>query len=413
MSVSIKGNVIVGQSGGPTAVINSSLAGVYKTAMDRGANKVYGMLHGVQGLLEERVVDLADHIKSDLDIDLLKRTPSSFLGSCRYKLPEIKDNTEIYEKIFRILEKLEIEYFFYIGGNDSMDTIKKLSDYSLLNGSRIRFMGVPKTIDNDLAVTDHTPGYGSAAKYIASITKEVIRDGLVYDQEQVTLLEIMGRNAGWLTGAAALASGEDCEGPDMLFLPEITFDVEHFMKKVTDLQKVKKSVVVAISEGVKVADGRYVCELTDNIDYVDAFGHKQLTGTSRYLAGRISKEMGCKTRAIEFNSLQRCASHIVGRVDITEAFQVGGAAVKAAFEGETGKMIILKRVSDDPYICVTDIYDVHKIANVEKKVPREWINEAGDYVTQDFVNYVRPLIQAELTPIMVDGLPRHLRLEDV
>ncbi len=413
MSESMKGNVIVGQSGGPTAVINSSLAGVYKTAMDRGANKVYGMLHGVQGLLEERVVDLADHIKSDLDIDLLKRTPSSFLGSCRYKLPDIKDGTELYDKIFKILEKLEIEYFFYIGGNDSMDTIKKLSDYALLNGSQIRFMGVPKTIDNDLAVTDHTPGFGSAAKYIASITKEVIRDGLVYDQEQVTLLEIMGRNAGWLTGAAALAAGEDCEGPDMLFLPEITFDVDGFMKKVTDLQKVKKSVVVAISEGVKVADGRYVCELTDNIDYVDAFGHKQLTGTSRYLANRISKEMGCKTRAIEFNSLQRCASHIVGRVDITEAFQVGGAAVKAAFEGETGKMIILKRVSDDPYICVTDIYDVHKIANVEKKVPREWINADGDYVTQDFVNYVRPLIQAELTPMMVDGLPRHLRLEDV
>ena len=412
MATSMRGNVIVGQTGGPTAVINSSLAGVYKTAIDRGAKKVYGMLHGVQGLLEERVVDMSEHIKSDLDIDLLKRTPSSFLGSCRYKLPEIKDGTELYDKIFRILEKLEIEYFFYIGGNDSMDTIKKLSDYALLNGSQIRFMGVPKTIDNDLAVTDHTPGFGSAAKYIASITKEVIRDGLVYDQEQVTLLEIMGRNAGWLTGAAALATGEDCEGPDMLFLPEITFDVDHFMKKVTDLQKVKKSVVVAISEGVKVADGRYVCELTDNIDYVDAFGHKQLTGTSRYLAGRISKEMGCKTRAIEFNSLQRCASHIVGRVDITEAFQVGGAAVKAAFEGETGKMIILKRVSDDPYICVTDIYDVHKIANIEKKVPREWINEAGDYVTQDFVNYVRPLIQAELTPIMVDGLPRHLRLED-
>ncbi len=412
MAATMKGNVIVGQSGGPTAVINSSLAGVYKTAIDRGANKVYGMLHGIQGLLEERVVDLSEHIKSDLDIDLLKRTPSSFLGSCRYKLPDIKDGTELYDKIFGILDKLEIEYFFYIGGNDSMDTIKKLSDYALLNGSNIRFMGVPKTIDNDLAVTDHTPGFGSAAKYIASITKEVIRDGLVYDQESVTLLEIMGRNAGWLTGAAALATGEDCEGPDMLFLPEITFDIDHFMKKVTDLQKVKKSVVVAISEGVKVADGRYVCELTDNIDYVDAFGHRQLTGTSRYLAGRISREMGCKTRAIEFNSLQRCASHIVGRVDITEAFQVGGAAVKAAFEGETGKMIILKRVSDDPYICVTDIYDVHKIANVEKVVPRQWINEGGDYVTQDFVNYVRPLIQAELTPIMVDGLPRHLRLED-
>ncbi len=272
------GNVIVGQSGGPTAVINSSLAGVYKTARDRGAKKVFGMLHGVQGLLEERVVDLSKHIRSDLDIDLLKRTPSSFLGSCRYKLPEIKDNQEIYDKIFAILEKLEIEYFFYIGGNDSMDTIKKLSDYAILNGSKVRFMGVPKTIDNDLAVTDHTPGFGSAAKYIASITKEVIRDGLVYDQQNVTLVEVMGRNAGWLTGAAALAKGEDCEGPDMLFLPELTFDVEKFMDKVAEIHKVKKSVVIAISEGVKVADGRYVCELTDNIDFVDAFGHRQLTG---------------------------------------------------------------------------------------------------------------------------------------
>lgn len=409
----VRGNVIVGQSGGPTAVINSSLAGVYKTAKDRGAKKVFGMLHGIQGLLEERYVDLSEHIKNDLDIELLKRTPSAYLGSCRYKLPEICEDQEIYKKIFSILDKLEVEYFFYIGGNDSMDTIKKLSDYSILNGSRIRFMGVPKTIDNDLAATDHTPGYGSAAKYIGSITKEVIRDGLVYDQQNVTLLEIMGRNAGWLTGAAALAKCEDCEGPDMIFLPEIPFDVENFMKKVEELHKRKKSVVVAISEGVKMADGRYVCELTDTIDYVDAFGHRQLTGTARYLAGKISREVGCKTRAIEFNSLQRCASHIVSRVDITEAFQVGGAAVKAAFEGETGKMIILKRVSDDPYICVTDIYDVHKVANVEKKVPREWINEAGDYVTEEFVSYIKPLIQAELTPIMVDGLPRHLYYTDV
>lgn len=410
--VSMKGNVIVGQSGGPTAVINSSLAGVYKTAKDRGARKVYGMLHGIQGLLEEKYVDLSEHIKSDLDIDLLKRTPSAYLGSCRYKLPEIKGNTDFYDHIFEILDKLEIEYFFYIGGNDSMDTIKKLSDYAILNGSSIKFMGVPKTIDNDLAVTDHTPGYGSAAKYIASITKEVIRDGLVYGTKSVTILEIMGRNAGWLTGAAALAKGEDCEGPDMIFLPEIPFDVDEFIKKVEKLQKEKASVVVAVSEGVKVADGRYVCELTDNIDYVDAFGHRQLTGTARYLAERISREVGCKTRAIEFNSLQRCASHIVGRVDITEAFQVGGAAVKAAFEGETAKMVILKRISDDPYLCVTDLYDVHKIANIEKKVPREWINESGDYVTPEFLNYVRPLIQAELTPMMVDGLPRHLRLED-
>ncbi len=408
-----KGNVIVGQSGGPTAVINSSLAGVYKTAKDRGAKKVLGMLHGIQGLLEERYVDLSEHIKDNLDIELLKRTPSAYLGSCRFKLPEIHDNREIYDKIFEILNKLEIEYFFYIGGNDSMDTIKKLSDYALLNGSYIRFIGVPKTIDNDLVATDHTPGYGSAAKYIGSITKEVIRDGLVYDQQNVTILEVMGRNAGWLTGASALARCEDCEGPDMIFLPEVTFDVDLFMKKIAELHKKKKSVVVAVSEGVKTADGRYVCEQTDGIEFVDAFGHRQLTGTARYLAEKINKEVGCKTRAIEFNSLQRCASHIVSRVDITEAYQVGGAAVKEAFDGETGKMVILKRISDDPYICVTDLYDVHKIANAEKKVPREWINKTGDYVTEAFINYAKPLIQAELTPIMTEGLPRHLYYTDI
>jgi len=332
--------------------------------------------------------------------------------SLTYKLPDnIRDNMETYDKIFEILDELEIEYFFYIGGNDSMDTIKKLSDYAILNGSKIRFMGVPKTIDNDLPITDHTPGFGSAAKYIASITKEVIRDGLVYGNKSVTILEIMGRNAGWLTGAVALSKGEDCEGPDLIYLPEIAFDIDAFMAKVQKMLEEKESVVVAVSEGVKVADGRYVCELTENINYVDAFGHKQLTGTARFLAQKISNEIpGVKTRAIEFNSLQRCASHLVGRVDITEAFQVGGAAVKAAFEGESGKMIILKRISDDPYLCVTGIEDVHKVANIEKKVPREWINEEGDYVTPEFISYVRPLIQAELTPMMVDGLPRHLRL---
>ena len=408
-----KRNIIVGQSGGPTSVINSSLAGVYKTAKERGFHKVYGMLHGIEGLLDEMYVDLSTQIHSDMDIELLKRTPSAFLGSCRYKLPDIHENPAFYEKIFAILDKLDIEVFIYIGGNDSMDTIKKLSDYAIITGQTQKFLGVPKTIDNDLAATDHTPGYGSAAKYIGSITKEVIRDGLVYDQQNVTILEIMGRNAGWLTGAAALAKCEDCEGPDMIFLPEVTFDVDEFMHKVAELHKKKKSVVVAVSEGVKTADGRYVCELTDGIEFVDAFGHKQLTGTARFLAEKINREVGCKTRAIEFNSLQRCASHIVSRVDITEAYQVGGAAVKEAFEGETGKMIILKRVSDDPYICVTDIYDVHKVANVEKKVPREWINEAGDYVTDEFVNYIRPLIQAELTPIMTDGLPRHLYYTDV
>lgn len=403
-------NVIVGQSGGPTAVINSSLVGVYKTAKDRGANKVYGMLYGIQGLLDGKYVDLSEHIKSDLDIELLKRTPSSFLGSCRYKLPEIGENRELYDKIFKILEDLEISAFFYIGGNDSMDTIKKLSDYAILINSDIKFMGVPKTIDNDLAVTDHTPGFGSAAKFIGSVTKEIIRDGLVYDRDNVTIIEIMGRNAGWLTSAAALARCEDCEGVDLLYLPEVPFDIDSFVEKVKEIQKKKKSVVIAISEGIKLSDGRYVFELTDHVEFVDAFGHKQLTGSAKFLADTISREIGCKTRAIEFNLMQRCASHITSRVDITEAFQVGGAAVKAAFEGETGKVVILKRVSDDPYICVTDIYDVHKIANIEKKVPLEWISEDGTYVKQELLNYIRPLIQAELTPIMSDGMPSHLNL---
>ena len=407
-----KGNVIVGQSGGPTAAINSSLVGVYKTARDCGANKIYGMLNGVEGLLKERYVDLSDHICNDLDIELLKRTPSSFLGSCRFKLPEPSYDNETYVNLFKILSKLDIAYFFYIGGNDSMDTIKKLSDYGKMINSPIRFVGVPKTIDNDLDVTDHTPGFGSAAKYIASITKEVIRDGLVYGTKSVTILEIMGRNAGWLTGAAALSCGEDCEGPDFIYLPEVPFHIDQVIEKIKKLQETKKSIVIAISEGIKLEDGRYVAELSASLNSTDAFGHKTLTGAARYLAGEITNRLGCKTRAIEFNTLQRCASHIVSRVDITEAFQVGGAAVKAAFGGQTGQMVTLKRVSDEPYMCVTDTFDVHLIANVEKKVPRAWINEDGDFVTTSFLDYVRPLIQGELTPVMVDGLPRHLTLND-
>ena len=406
------GNVIVGQSGGPTSVINSSLVGVYKTAKDRGANKVYGMLHGIKGLLDGQYVDLSEHIKTTLDIDLLKRTPSSFLGSCRYKLPEICDNKEVYEQIFAKLKELEISAFFYIGGNDSMDTIKKLSDYAILINSDIKFMGVPKTIDNDLAITDHTPGYGSAAKFIAASLKEIIRDGLVYDYPTITIVEIMGRNAGWLTAAAALSRSDDCEGVDMIYLPEKVFDIADFMEQVKKRSATGKSLVIAVSEGIKVADGRYVFELADHVEFVDAFGHKQLAGSAKFLADKIGSELGIKTRALEFSTLQRCAAHMTSRTDITEAFQVGGAAVKAAFEGETGKVVVLKRVSDDPYICITETHDVHKIANIEKKIPLEWITDDA-YVTDDLIHYIRPLIQAELSPIMVDGLPRHLRLGDV
>lgn len=406
----MKGNVIVGQSGGPTAAINSSLAGVYRTAKDRGAQKVYGMLNGIQGLLQERYIDLSDYIKSDLDSELLKRTPAAFLGSCRFKLPEIHEGKEVYEKIFAILEKHNIEAFIYIGGNDSMDTIKKLSDYAIVTGHPTRFIGCPKTIDNDLALTDHTPGYGSAAKYIGTSVKEIIRDSfcLEYKNGLVSIVEIMGRNAGWLTGAAALAKGEDCPGPDLIYLPELTFDIEAFGNKVKDLLSQKPAVVVAVSEGIRLADGRYVCELGQSTDFVDAFGHKQLSGTANYLASYIAGEIGCKTRAIELSTLQRSASHCASRIDILEASQVGGAAVKAADEGDSGKMVVLNRISDDPYQCGTEVKDVHKIANDEKLVPREWVNEEGTYVTDEFVNYVRPLIQGDVSPIMVDGIPRHL-----
>lgn len=406
----MKGNVIVGQSGGPTAVINSSLAGVYRTAIDRGAKKVYGMMFGIQGLLDEQYVDLSKYIRSELDVEILKRTPSAFLGTCRYKLPEIHENQEIYEKIFDILNRLNIECFIYIGGNDSMDTIKKLSDYAILTGQSQKFVGVPKTIDNDLALTDHTPGYGSAAKYIATSTKEVIRDGLgfSYKKKLVTIVEIMGRNAGWLTGASALSKGEDCEGPDLIYLPELVFDVEKFIAKVRKLLEKKDVVVVAVSEGIKTRDGKYVSELGTGSDYVDAFGHKQLTGSACYLANKVSSEVGCKTRAVEFSTLQRSAAHLASRVDVNEAFMVGGAAVKAADEGDSGKMVVIDRVSDDPYQCATGIYDVHKIANGEKLVPREWINKEGTYVTEEFIDYVRPLIQGDYPCVMVNGIPRHL-----
>ncbi len=406
-------NVIVGQSGGPTAVINSSLAGVFRTAKMNGAKNIYGMRHGIQGLLEEKYVNMSDYIKSELEIELLKRTPSSYLGSCRYKLPALGEDDSVYEKIFSILNKMEIDAFFYIGGNDSMDTIAKLSTYAEQINSPIRFIGVPKTIDNDLAVTDHTPGFGSAAKFIASTVKELSRDALVYDASSVTVLEIMGRNAGWLTAATALARGEDCSGPDLILLPELPVDINEVVEKIAELQKKKKSVMVAISEGAKGLDGRYLCEtLASSREMIDAFGHRALTGSGRCIADKVAEELNCKTRAVEFSTLQRCASHIVARVDMTEAFQVGASAVMAAINGETGKMITLVRKMAEPYICVTDVYDVKKIANLEKKLPLEWIDKDNYWVTDDFIFYARPLIQAELYPFMIDGVPKHIVIPD-
>lgn len=407
-----EGNIIVGQSGGPTVAINASLAGVYQTALMRGAKTVYGMRYGIQGLLDEKIIDLSCCIRNDTDVELLKRTPSSFLGSCRYKLPDPSSNEEIYQKIFSILKKYDIRCFFYIGGNDSMDTIMKLDAYARFIGSEIRFIGVPKTIDNDLAVTDHTPGYGSVAKYIATITKEIIADSLVYDMKSITILEIMGRNAGWLTGSTALAKSADSEGVDFIYLPEIPFHMDRVRDSVIDLQKSKKSVVITVSEGVKDDNGVMYSDQIGNTTAVDAFGHKLLSGVGQYLANYLGREIGCKVRSIELSTVQRCGSHMCSRVDITEAFQVGGAAVKAAFGGQSGCMVILKRMSQEPYICVTDVSDVRKIANVEKKVPLEWINADGNGVTDDFINYVRPLIQGELSPFIVNGIPSYLTLDD-
>lgn len=401
-------NVIVGQSGGPTAVINSSLAGVLQSALSRGAEHVYGMCNGIQGLLQEQYIDLQDRINDSIRLELLKRSPSSYLGSCRYKLPDVTDDENIYIKLFGILNKLNIGYFLYIGGNDSMDTILKLTEYAERIGSDIRFIGVPKTIDNDLMVTDHTPGYGSAAKYIGVVMKEVMRDAGVYGTDYVTVIEIMGRNAGWLTAAASLAKGDDCEGVDMICVPEYPFNVDNFLTKVENMKKAKKSVVIAVSEGVKLSDGRYVCELSDDARFTDAFGHKNLTGTARFLSNKVANAMDTKIRSIELSTLQRCAAHVTSRTDITEAYQVGGAGVKAAYEGYTGKMVGLVRLSDSPYQCTTRIFDVHQVANLEKKLPLEWLNENHTNMTSQFINYARPLIQAELPPFYIDGLPQHI-----
>jgi len=405
-------NVIVGQSGGPTSVINSSLAGVYAGAKAANLGKIYGMRNGIKGFLERRNIDLGEYIKDDVDLELLKRTPSSFLGSCRYKLPSLEENEEVYAQIFEILNEMGVGYFFYIGGNDSMDTIMKLSKYGEAKNSPIRFMGVPKTIDNDLAVTDHSPGFGSAAKYVATTIKELILDAQVYNNNAVTVVEVMGRNAGWLTASAALARGDNSMGPDLIYLPELHFDINKFLDKVAKISKQSPghSPTIVVSEGLSLADGRYVSEIAAENNTVDAFGHKQLSGTASYLSQEIHKNLGVRTRAVEFGIIQRSAAHLQSLVDVTEAFAVGQAAVKAAADGATNRVIIIKRLSSEPYAFATDAMEIEKMANIEKMVPREWITPDGDYVTKEYLDYARPLIQGEVAPFWSGGMPRHLVL---
>lgn len=403
-------NIIVGQSGGPTAVINSSVAGVYVKAKEMKINKVYGMINGIEGLLKENIIDLDEYLNNEESIELLKRTPSAFLGSCRYKLPKIEENKEVYEKIFNILEKNKIDALLYIGGNDSMDTIKMLSDYAEFNDKPQKFIGIPKTIDNDLPITDHCPGYGSAAKYIATSMKEIIRDNESFgvNKPTVCIVEIMGRHAGWLTAASILSKTDDCNGPDAIYLPEVSFNLDEFISKIKKLSTEKSSIVIAVSEGITTEDGKFICELNSTDRATDAFGHKQLSGCASTLAEIIAKETGLKTRAIEFSTLQRAATHLASLTDIDEAFLVGSKAVEAILEGKTGMMVVIKRKDKEIYESTTDLYDIHSIANIENKIPLSWIDKKGNSLTKDFINYAKPLIQGELLPIFKDGLPIHL-----
>ena len=396
--------IIIGQSGGPTAVINSSIAGAYKKAKELGVEKVYGMVYGIEGFLQENFIDLGEYLESEKNYELLKRTPSAFLGSCRYKLPKIEEAEDVYEKIFNILEKYEIDALFYAGGNDSMDTIKMLSDYAASHNKKQLFVGIPKTIDNDLPIIDHCPGYGSAAKYIATSTKELIRDNSSFGKSRLTvcIIEIMGRHAGWLTAASALAKGKDCEGVDAIYLPEYDFDIDEFLARIEKLRKTKSSIVIAVSEGLKTKDGKFVCETGVSERKKDAFGHVQLSGCASTLANIVAEKTGLKTRAIEFSTIQRSASHLCSLTDINEAESLGAAAVEAAYNGKTGVMSIIDGKGN------ISTYDVHEIANVEKKVPTEWYDNKKKQMKKPFLDYARPLIQGELTPIYKDGLPVHL-----
>ncbi len=404
----LMGNAVVGQSGGPTAAINATLAGVIRGFLAYGnGNTLYGMRNGMEGFLEERLVNLNERFAKESDIELLENTPAAALGSCRKKLPAVEGNEDYYEKIFAIFRKYNIRYFFYIGGNDSMDTVAKLSKYSKLNDYEMRFVGVPKTIDNDLMGTDHTPGFGSAAKYVAVTLAEIIRDCAVYTKPAVTIVEIMGRDAGWLTASAAIGRVVNGTEPDLLYLPERNFSMEEFLEDVRAKLEEKPNVVVAVSEGIRFADGRYVGEGQQS-GAADVFGHKYLSGTGKMLEMTVKAEIGCKVRSVELNISQRCAAHLLSNVDIEESVRVGKEAAKAAVEGASRIMMTTDRISTDPYVSKVGMADVQDIANQIKYVPAEYINARGNHVTDECCRYLLPLIMGERQPKYEGGLPVHI-----
>lgn len=398
-------NLIVGQSGGPTAAINSSLYGVVKEGLRQKEKiaHVYGMVNGIEGFLNGTVLDFEEALPGE-ELEYLKTTPGAYLGSCRYKLPEDLEDA-VYPELFQKFEELEIGYFFYIGGNDSMDTVSKLSRYAKKVGSDIRVIGEPKTIDNDLVLTDHTPGFGSAAKYVASMVREVAIDASVYDNKKsVTIVEIMGRHAGWLTAASALARKYDGDNPRLIYLPETAFDQEAFLKKVQEMLETTPNLVVCISEGIHDKNGTFVCELAGDIG-TDTFGHKMLTGSGKYLENLVKERIGVKVRSIELNVCQRCSSEYLSATDLNESENAGIVGVQAALKGETGKMITFIRNCDLPYELSYETADVNEICNMEKAVPSDWITEDGCDVTEAFIQYARPLIQGKVVLPEENGLP--------
>ena len=406
----LKGACIIGQSGGPTSVINASAYGVIRTALDSDCiTAVYGAEHGIKGVLADRLFDMS---KEDArELELLKYTPSSALGSCRYKIadPDVDDTD--YKRILEVFKKHDVRYFFYNGGNDSMDTCNKISKYMQKVGYDCRVMGVPKTIDNDLFGTDHCPGFASAAKYIATSCMEVYQDARVYDTGMVCIMEIMGRHAGWLAGAAALATAYGA-GPDLVYLPEVDFDMDKFLADVDRIYKEKGNCMVAVSEGIHYADGTFVSEAKTSA--TDGFGHAQLGGLAAHLASVVKEKTGAKVRGIELSLLQRCGAHLASETDIEESVMSGKAAVENAVAGITDKMVGFQCTRDNgKYICKTELLNLTDVANTEKKVPLEWINKEHNGVEQPFIDYVLPLIQGEPNLPKVDSLPRFAKLKKV
>ena len=406
----LKGACVIGQSGGPTSVINSSVLGALEAALDNPSiTRVFGMAHGIKGLLND---DLYDIDKEDRDeLALLRYTPSSALGSCRYKLadPDVDDTD--YKRILEIFKKYDIRYFFYNGGNDSMDTCNKVSKYMMKSGYECRVMGIPKTIDNDLFGTDHCPGFASAAKYIATSCMEIYQDARVYDTGMVCIVEIMGRHAGWLAGAAGLATAMGA-GPDLVYLPETDFDMQKFLADVKRIYDEKGNCLVAVSEGIHYADGSFVSEAKTSA--TDGFGHAQLGGLASMLADTVKNELGCKVRGIELSLLQRCAAHCASQTDLDESFSAGKAAVENAVNGITDKMVGFEReYVDGKYVCKIKLFELTDVANTEKKVPLEWIDAENDCLKQAFVDYALPLIQGETQLTKVNGLPRFVKLAKV